>query len=302
MSAPAGNLDFYAIIIAFAVIMAAGTRHAVAAASLLLIVLIICNEIFHWGAPYLGFSLGTLAAYLLVQRLELHRNDIPLQLKQRQLTTAHLQMVRQAEEERRMFAMHLHDHVLNQIKDLKDSIVADRDSAQVLESVNKIDGEIRNIMEHLYPSTLTNLGLRAALDALVHHSASLDRKVQVRMRLDTREFDRYDQLKDYQELFVYRFAQEAIANALRHSGASTIILTVSDKSSALGQMMRVEIKDDGCGLPEAPEARKNSRGMAYMQMKADLLDAVFAIERPAQGPGTVVSLMVPLRGADRVDG
>lgn len=300
MSVPPGILDFYAIIITYIAIQAAGPRYAVAAATAILIALIACNEILHWGAPYLGFSLGAIAAYLVIRKKPSQSDDIALQLKQRQLQSAHLQIVRQAEEERRMFAMHLHDHVLNQIKDLSGSIKSDMDRDQLMQNVATIDGEIRNIMEHLYPSTLTNLGLRAALDALVHQHVKPDR--ELRMRLDTRDFDRYELLKDYEALFVYRLAQEALANAIRHSGASTIVLAVSDASTpASGPMMRVEIKDDGCGMPDASEARKNSRGMAYMQMKADLLGAVFAIEAPLQGPGTVVALMVPLRGAESID-
>jgi PAS domain S-box-containing protein len=86
---------------------------------------------------------------------------------------------------------------------------------------------------------------------------------------------------------VFRIVQEAVSNALRHGQPRLIHLTVLSESSGL----RVDIKDDGVGLPVKAEV-KHGLGLRIMKYRAGLIGGVLQIESPEEG-GTRVNLTIP---------
>ena len=110
---------------------------------------------------------------------------------------------------------------------------------------------------------------------------------------------------------VYRIAQEALTNAMRHSNATevSILLTAS------GGELQLEVTDNGCGYPLAVRhaarsddrpsgARSNGLGLKIMRYRAQMLGGNLALDgRPAGG--ATVRCTCPLRqatpraGADR---
>jgi two-component system sensor histidine kinase UhpB len=90
------------------------------------------------------------------------------------------------------------------------------------------------------------------------------------------------------ELVIYRVAQEALTNAVRHSQASQV--TVALKSGPEGVLLSVA--DDGRGLPEAlPQAA----GLTGMRERAILIQADLEIASPP-GEGVEVCLTLPIPG------
>ncbi|HEV8636940.1 MAG TPA: ATP-binding protein [Chloroflexota bacterium] len=91
------------------------------------------------------------------------------------------------------------------------------------------------------------------------------------------------------ELGLYRVAQAAVANAVRHAEASKITVTVA---SSRGQAS-VEVRDDGHGFdaPSVLGAAGDGGGLALMRDWADALGADLSIESGAQG--TLVRLQAP---------
>ena len=88
---------------------------------------------------------------------------------------------------------------------------------------------------------------------------------------------------------VLRIAQEALANAVRHSGAETIDVRLSDHDGIL----ELEVADDGAGFDAAaPALRGRHLGLTSMDERAALLDATLQV-RSQPGAGTTVSLRVP---------
>ena len=88
---------------------------------------------------------------------------------------------------------------------------------------------------------------------------------------------------------VLRIAQEALANAVRHSGAETIDVRLSDHDGVL----ELEVADDGAGFDAAaPALRGRHLGLTSMDERAALLDATLQV-RSQPGAGTTVSLRVP---------
>ena len=86
------------------------------------------------------------------------------------------------------------------------------------------------------------------------------------------------------ELVVYRVAQEALTNALRHANASTIKLTLETRHGNV----RLSVRDDGLGLPEPLTTRHGIRGMRERSL---LIGATLTVANAA--PGTEVILDVP---------
>ena len=87
---------------------------------------------------------------------------------------------------------------------------------------------------------------------------------------------------------LYRIAQEAVGNAVKHGHARNIVVRLDLSKS--GKMLRVI--DDGSGLPSA---HVNGRGMglSIMSYRAGLIGAKFNIRR-REAAGTVVSCLLPL--------
>jgi two-component system sensor histidine kinase UhpB len=100
-----------------------------------------------------------------------------------------------------------------------------------------------------------------------------------------------------QELVLYRVAQEALTNAIRHADAATasVALTAGDGAAIL------VVSDDGRGM--WPAEAQPGNGIDGMRERAMLVTARLSItSRPAQG--TTVRLVVPVGAElrDRVNG
>jgi two-component system, NarL family, sensor histidine kinase UhpB len=88
------------------------------------------------------------------------------------------------------------------------------------------------------------------------------------------------------ELVLYRVAQEALTNVVRHSGSATAELRMQRASGQL----TLAVRDDGCGLePDAPDGT----GMRGMRERANLVGARLDVGALPQG-GTEVRLELPV--------
>jgi two-component system sensor histidine kinase UhpB len=157
----------------------------------------------------------------------------------------------QAQEgERRRVAQELHDEVgqtltaivlqLDRLarkapQELRSELEDTRESAR--DSL----GDVRRIAQRLRPDTLEDLGLAAALDALCDR-VSEQAGVRVRTRVNTET----GVLPPDVELVVYRVAQEALTNALRHAQAENVSVDLSRDNGDL----RLRVADDGVGIGE----------------------------------------------------
>jgi two-component system NarL family sensor kinase len=91
------------------------------------------------------------------------------------------------------------------------------------------------------------------------------------------------------EVGLYRIAQEAIQNALRHAEAAHISLRLETSP----ERARLTVQDDGKGFPEGT-ASSGRFGLVGMRERARLLGGSFQIES-SPGAGTRVTVEVPLR-------
>ncbi len=145
---------------------------------------------------------------------------------------------------------------------------------QSLEDVQRIGRELR-------PEALDDLGLVNALIVLCS-------RVEGQARLRVRRSLDWDlpPLAPEVELVIYRVAQEALTNVLRHSGATEV--TVSLRRTAHSVVLAVS--DNGSGLPEQV-AQHGPRGM---RERAMLIDAELLVGSGPAGTGTEIILRIPV--------
>jgi PAS domain S-box-containing protein len=92
---------------------------------------------------------------------------------------------------------------------------------------------------------------------------------------------------------LFRIAQEAISNAIKHGRAKHVDLALIGTSD---EWLTLTVTDDGRGIPATPQPEASGRGLQIMKYRASLIGATLAIHPGASG-GTVVTctLRPPVR-------
>jgi two-component system, NarL family, sensor histidine kinase UhpB len=193
------------------------------------------------------------------------------------------------ESERRRVARELHDEVgqtltamLLQVEGLAGSIPpeARTELEELRETARTGAEEVRRIAQRLRPEALEELGLQAAMLALLDGVAA-----QAHIHCE-HAIERDLPLNADDELVVYRVAQEALTNVVRHAKATNVSLSLTTDGGAV--VLRVA--DDGRGIP--PELLDSSFGIRGMRERALLIGATIDV-RSRPGAGTTVELVVP---------
>ncbi|MFB9990957.1 sensor histidine kinase [Deinococcus oregonensis] len=208
------------------------------------------------------------------------------------LRSSRERLVRAGEDERRRLRRDLHDGLGPALSGLGLKLEAarlllgrapDRAEAQlailrddVRESVN----EVRRLVHDLRPPKLDDLGLPAALE---------DSLSQVRASGLSAAFELTSPLPPLSaatEVAVYRIAQEALTNAVKHARATHITVRLN----VVSRCLTLEIVDDGVGVPEI---REPGIGTRSMRERAEALSGSLEWIQPAQR-GTLIRATLPL--------
>jgi two-component system sensor histidine kinase UhpB len=193
------------------------------------------------------------------------------------------------ESERLRVAQELHDEVgqnltaaLLQLSRLRAQAPPElhAELSQAAETVRGNLDELRRIAQRLRPPELDELGLASALS---HFSDRLSE--QTGLPIERRLARDMPELGYEEELVIYRVAQEALTNVVRHAGASHAELSLERGRDRLV----LQVADDGRGLDDAAPGG----GLRGMRERAALIRAKLGIQSPANG-GTVVTLHIPL--------
>ena len=203
------------------------------------------------------------------------------------------------ENERRRIARELHDQVgqtiaglalslkqfLNILPRAPDDTLRGRLSAYV-RLLEETTGHIRGIIADLRPPLLDEYGLSAALHQY-GKDLSARTNVPVRVWID----DDLPRLKPNEENALFRIAQEALANACSHAGASEIVLSLE----ADARSVHLLVRDNGAGFDvaraEAP-SRRPHWGLSIMKERALGVGGQCRVVS-APGGGTQVIAEVP---------
>jgi signal transduction histidine kinase len=139
---------------------------------------------------------------------------------------------------------------------------------------------LRRLISAMRPLSLDTLGLGAALEDLARRAGDM---TGIEVDVFAEELPR---LPAEAETATYRIVQEALTNAVRHSGARRITI----EARPAGDCLEVAVRDDGHG---APAAFDPGYGLLGMRERAETVGAELRITGPENG-GTLVALRLPL--------
>jgi signal transduction histidine kinase len=148
--------------------------------------------------------------------------------------------------------------------------------------------EVRNIALELRPSVLDDLGLVAALRQYVR---STEERSGLAAHLSLIGWDEVDQrLPPEVETALFRIAQEALTNAIRHAHASSVQLRLRRSQGRV----TLDVRDDGIGLAAVPSPEAGEHlGMFGMRERARLLGGEFH-SASVSPRGTLVHVSIPI--------
>jgi signal transduction histidine kinase len=203
------------------------------------------------------------------------------------------------EDERRRWARELHDETLQGLGALRLSLsaarkVSDADvwHAAIEETIAELDTEIANlrgIISDVRPAALDELGAGAALEALADRTRSRGLNVELHVDLDY-ESGRTGARPDPDlETAVYRIVQEAMTNAVKHSGAESLTVDVDQAEG----YVTLRVRDDGQGF-DGSGITTGGFGLVSMRERVELLDGNLTIESvPSEGTTVTARLPAP---------
>jgi signal transduction histidine kinase len=149
--------------------------------------------------------------------------------------------------------------------------------------VNRNVGVARDLARGLQAVELTASGLKNALrDLAAQASDNNGLKCHFKCARAVRVPD------DTVALHLYRTAQEAVNNALKHSGAKNILINL-DRDP---QKICVSVQDDGKGFD--PKKRRKGLGLHMMRYRANALGGELKIERRKTG-GMDITCVIPVK-------
>jgi len=234
---------------------------------------------------------GAVRAALIIAR-----DTSELRLAQQALEAAHRELIDTREAERKHLARELHDSIGQELVALKmaaqaagsgraiEADLADR-LAGLSDRCGRLIKEVRGICHGLYPPTLESLGLVAALRQL-----GQDCKPKMGFRLTCPPELAESRLAPDCEIALFRIAQEAIANALRHSRAGNVRLELKEQDG----WIRLRVSDNGRGFDLAGEAG-SGLGLSTMRDRARAVGGT--LEITSRAGRTRIDARVPAGGA-----
>ena len=157
-------------------------------------------------------------------------------------------------------------------------------------TLEEITQTIRAIIDDLHPTALDMLGLEDSLrDYLENKLTGADRS---KFDLETRNFQD-GRMTDAQKLNLYRIILEIVHNIVRHARAGHCRITlVMNKAQLL-----LSIEDDGAGFDLHNDNRIDSRGLANVSTRSQLIGARIKWRKPERfDHGTRFELELPLTG------
>ena len=97
---------------------------------------------------------------------------------------------------------------------------------------------------------------------------------------------------------LYRIAQEALNNALKHAAATSVTVHVRSEGEGADQQVSLEVVDDGAGFTPEAVHDKGGAGLINMRKRAEGLGGVLVI-RSAPGEGTRVKVAIDVQRQPR---
>jgi signal transduction histidine kinase len=300
------GIGLLAALLLSAVILRAWSRGFTAARSILLSF----AALIAGGVPYMlrvtgavgeGFPAGEsldvataaealLLSFALADRINMLRSQ--RQVAEASLRDAQLRfterLIESQDSDRRRIAGELHDALGQNVLVLRNRLLAflrrpdaaasRAELSTLADFTGEMTEQVRTMARDLHPPELERLGLRAALEGMLRRSLA---DTGLQWRCDVTAADR-DIVPEHR-VHVYRIAQEAITNVLKHATARSVTLSLQEA----GGRVNLVVEDRGKGLSASVEA--SGFGLAGIRERVRLIGGTLALDAASSG-GTRLSV------------
>ena len=223
---------------------------------------------------------------------------------QEELEKAHNMVVESQEQERRRIALELHDDTIQQLigisyelSDFRKKYGGSGSSAlpdeleTVRQDILRVVAQVRDLIGELRPMGLDDLGLPAAIEEYARQVEKMGGEQGP--KIDVFISGEVSFLPEIHSITLFRVAQEALRNAVKHSAATTIFLRLHREEHEVV----LEVHDDGCGF-EVPArlnelTNENHFGLIGMTERAAHIGGRVDIESTLN-EGTSIIMAIPI--------
>jgi signal transduction histidine kinase len=214
--------------------------------------------------------IGCIIAYFFIAIIRQQRYNL---LLQKQNLTAEISAM---ERERRRIAADLHDEIgaylsmaKLKISHLEPDDEQDMDHHEIMKLIENSLKRIREISFDLMPASLLRNGLPSAIKEYI---SFVTRTVPIDIALVG---DAGKDIADWKSIHIYRMIQEMIQNAIKHSGASEILIVFEQQPG----LVRLKLADNGIGLDsEMSSINSPGIGLRSLQNRAELIGGQLFIQ------------------------
>jgi signal transduction histidine kinase len=227
--------------------------------------------------------------FVIIYQRKMIKNQVDLRKLQDEKQADLLKAVFETQEtERKRLAEDLHDSVGQVLSAIKlnlhrlDKSAVTEKAQPILADTRRLADEciveIRNIIHNVLPPVLTDYGLMEALEGLCEKIADT-----TGVKVDFKKHVTELRFKSGIELAFYRIAQELFSNAIKHSAATTIHLTLTNEPGWL----IMEFKDNGRGFNI--DEVKHGFGLKNLESRVKLINGEIKIyTKPQSGTITII--------------
>ena len=253
------------------------------------------NIIFVYFIGTLGMVLLALSVFfffityqkrMLKKQLELN------EIRARQQEEILRNTISAQEKERKRIAQDLHDEVgamlsvvklnVGRIEKKSEEATAKQLAAETKTYLDEVITQVRRISRSLLPPSLEKLGLYFALEELANWVNKAD-QLKITCWKSGEQF-RFDNKK---ELAIFRIVQELLNNAIKHAGASSILMNARFSS---GKNLMISITDNGKGF-NLQEKMNTGLGLKNLESRSQMMSAKFKMKSiPGKGTTAIIYL------------
>jgi len=162
-----------------------------------------------------------------------------------------------------------------------------KEAAKIVQMVNQAIDNTRQLARGLHPVAAEGAGL---MSALKKWASEVQELFHIHCRFHC---ERPVHIHDVTvATHLYRIAQEAVNNAIRHGKSQEIVIRLSARSG----MGTLSIKDDGAGFTKNP-AKQPGVGLSIMNYRADIIGGSLKVQ-PGEERGVTVTCLFPIRSVE----
>lgn len=202
-----------------------------------------------------------------------------------------------AEDERQRIAMDIHDQFLSEITQLRRDINQDQPDAErqlktIDATLERLNNELRSLINDLFPHSLEMLGLEAAIRDYINRKISNLQHIDFFIQIDE-AIDKY--FTPHQSLHIYRIVIEAINNIMKHAHCNRFELVFK----MINESLILTIEDNGSGIDDNINLNQANIGILSIKQRASILNTKAIWQASRFSSGTCLKIIFDIKNSKK---